>query len=84
MEHAICEGMTVISPESPPFNHQLVQVRLDSGRSQAVDFGKTSLSELDLDNGDKVVIEGRMGTEHGRQILVAERVYVDGGRHDLR
>ena len=56
----------------------LVHLVLRDGRSYTVDPGETSPGELDIEPGARIRIEGSRRTRAGRQIIVANRIIIDG------
>ncbi len=55
--------------------HTLVRMRLQNGNSAIVNLGpNVDLNRLNLDRGDRIVVDGRRGSIDGRTVLMAQRV----------
>jgi hypothetical protein len=60
-------------------DHSLLQLNFEDGRGSTVlDLGDSSAAELDIQSGDDVVIEGRRAQAHGRSVIIAEHVQING------
>jgi len=68
----------------PPYHHLLVHLRLPDGRVQIIDLGpERNLPNLRIDTGVPLTAHGRMGQSHGRWVLTAERLEIDGQWHAI-
>jgi len=58
-------------------DHLFVKLKLEDGKSAVVDFGPgASMSQLGLDEGDRVIIRGGMAKIDGKSILCAKSMRV--------
>lgn len=63
----------------------LVRLQLRDGRSRIVDLGKnTNLSDLNLDQGDRVKVMGERRSINGRPVIVAKSIRVEGEKTRVR
>jgi hypothetical protein len=57
--------------------HTLVRMRLENGRSAIVNLGpNVDLARLDLEQGDRITVQGVRGMINGRPVVMAQRVGV--------
>lgn len=63
----------------------VVKLHLSDGRSALVDLGRHSnLDRLDLKEGDKIIAGGVRRSINGQQVILAEKIKVDGKFYDIR
>lgn len=61
-----------------------VRVELENGRSATVSLGKSaSMGDLDLEEGDSIMVSGERDTVDGKTVLRAERIRVEGEKVEL-
>lgn len=61
-----------------------VRLRLDNGNSAFVDLGYNTPEVLQLEEGARVRVQGRTHRAGGREVLIADRMWVNGIGYDLR
>ena len=65
--------------EGHPEKHTLVKIRFQDGRTQIVDLGpRDDLSDLDLTKGDRITVRAHEGRVLGHDVLIGDRLAVDG------
>ncbi len=63
----------------------IVRMELQSGKQCVVDLGRgTTLQELDLERGSEVKLEGRKTQVDGKNIIVAQKIRIDGDATRIR
>lgn len=67
-------------PEGPD-DHLLLRVTLEDGTQRVIDMGPTTrMSQLDLQNGQQIMVEGPKRQYEGRTIVRAEKLRLGGER----
>ena len=73
------EGYSRVQLKGQQDPHMVVRLRMQDGERAFVNLGpNTSLGDLSLNRGDKVVIKGNRGTIDGRSVLMARSIQIDG------
>ena len=63
----------------------LVRLELKNGKTCVVDLGRgTTLSDLDIDNGSKVRLQGQRKMVNGKALIIARKISVDGDSTRIR
>lgn len=74
-----------INLQGQPEPHTVVKVRTNDGRIALVDLGpRVDLRQMNLEQGDMVVAEGRRGTINNEPVLIATSIRAEGQSRQLR
>lgn len=74
-----------INLQGQPEPHTIVKIRTSDGRIALVDLGpRVDLREMNLEQGDTVVAEGRRGTINNEPVLIATSIRAEGQSRELR
>ncbi len=79
------EDHTTVDLDGKRSQNLIVRLEMKDGRSCVVDLGAgTTLDELGLSAGDKIVIKGHRTRVDGKNLLVANRLRVEGEQQRIR
>lgn len=75
------ESFRKISLQGEKDRHQLIKLRMEDGSSEIINLGsEASLSDLDLQQGDRVHVKGQEKFIDGRSVIFADKLKIDDQR----
>lgn len=78
-------AMNLTTADGKSEEHSFVKVRLENGRDQVISLGtRINVPDLDLEKGKHISVSGTQDQVSGKDVLVANRIEVDGEVYRIR